>query len=477
MLYSTGDSLRPKETTAARQQYRSDFRRDYARIIHSPSFRRLQGKTQLFPGNESDFFRNRLTHSLEVAQIAKSIALKLNADNIKLADGSKLEINPDLTEIAGLAHDLGHPPFGHQGEEALDECMANFGGFEGNAQTLRILSCIEKKANLSHKERYGLNLTYRVLASVLKYDSMIPRLRSARPKKYRDHAMKGYYRENEGLVKEIKQNVLGKNYSGKFKTLECWIMDVADDIAYSTYDLEDSFKAGFLHPFDLLFAHEQVYSNVAKQINDRGELNTDISPEDVREVLLNIFLDNFNIDKNVEQEYGARIFKNERDLRSSFPYMIAYASGLVYNKLSLIAKDGRLRTAFTSNLINDAINAVKFEENKTFSPLSKVVLSPLSRLKVECLKLFVYESQILSAKLKLVEYRGKEIVSSIFKALQQDDGWRLLPPDYQQLYLETSSPGPKKRVLCDFIAGMTDRYAIEFLGRLRSSDASIYKPI
>jgi dGTPase len=124
--------------------YRSPFRRDYARLVHSPSFRRLQGKTQLFPGLESDFFRNRLTHSFEVAQIAKSITLFLNNSNEFLRTNEYV-IDTDLVEFAGLAHDLGHPPFGHKGEKALNECMQDSGGFEGNAQTLRVLTRIEKK--------------------------------------------------------------------------------------------------------------------------------------------------------------------------------------------------------------------------------------------------------------------------------------------------------------------------------------------
>lgn len=122
--------------------YRHPFRRDYARIIHSPAFRRLQGKTQLFPCFESDFFRNRMTHSLEVAQVANSIAIYLEKNNKYF---EKNPIHPDLLNAVCLAHDLGHPPFGHNGERALDDCMKNSGGFEGNAQTLRILCCLEKK--------------------------------------------------------------------------------------------------------------------------------------------------------------------------------------------------------------------------------------------------------------------------------------------------------------------------------------------
>src|SRR5262249_18001559 len=147
-----------------------------ARLTHSPAFRRLQGKTQLFPGIESDYFRNRLTHSLEVGQIAKSIAIRLNA---LVPELSKAPINPDLVEFAGWCHDLGHPPFGHQGEIALDDMMLTEGGFEGNAQTLRIIGRLEKRqhscdhpsgiASSGNDSRPGLNLTARSIAAVLKY--------------------------------------------------------------------------------------------------------------------------------------------------------------------------------------------------------------------------------------------------------------------------------------------------------------------
>ena len=142
-MFSPNDFYRfielPSRAQGAKTDYRTEYSRDYARVLHSPSFRRLQNKTQLFPSQESDFFRNRLTHSLEVSQIAKSIALKLKSEN------PGLNIVPEVCEIAGLVHDIGHPPFGHNGEAALDECMLNCGGFEGNAQTLRVLTRLEKK--------------------------------------------------------------------------------------------------------------------------------------------------------------------------------------------------------------------------------------------------------------------------------------------------------------------------------------------
>src|SRR5688572_22714023 len=131
-LYSVQDEERFSQIAkTVAEPFRSPWRRDLARLLHCPSFRRLQAKTQVFPGHDSDFFRSRLTHSLEVAQIAKSIAIRLNATH-KFFKKKAFNINPGLVEFAALAHDLGHPPFGHNGEEALHELMKEDGGFEGN---------------------------------------------------------------------------------------------------------------------------------------------------------------------------------------------------------------------------------------------------------------------------------------------------------------------------------------------------------
>jgi len=192
---------------------------------------------QLFAGIESDFFRNRLTHSLEVAQISKSIALKLNHE---VLNEKGYRIDTDLVEFAGLAHDLGHAPFGHSGEYALNERMRNHGGFEGNAQTLRILCRLEKKLDSlptqldenkkpiwfrkGEEHSVGLNLCYRTLASVIKYDKQVD------PAKNNDGPDKGYYEEEANVVSRIKSALLGEKARRKLKTIECQIMDMADDI-------------------------------------------------------------------------------------------------------------------------------------------------------------------------------------------------------------------------------------------------------
>ncbi len=491
---------------------RSVWRRDYARLVHSPSFRRLQGKTQLFPSYENDFFRNRLTHSIEVAQIAKSIALKLNIDiseQMKNASLSNDEIqglllNTDLVEFAALAHDLGHPPFGHQGEEALDECMLDDGGFEGNAQTLRILTRLEKRDfNSLYKhtygfnpeddsdERIGLNLTFRTLASVLKYDQSIPIRREEREHLHKElrksgktdsdsiQPVKGYYYTEKVIVDNIKKYVTNDKWESyvsnlesgsnrlKFKTIECQIMDIADDIAYSTYDLEDGFKAGFYTPLDLVKLDQEIIDGV---INRVGKSISDI-------------IDN---EKNIIIEDQKTPFNKEfiiSILRTVFKRLYSTYDGDKHNNIEEayeyskdICENGYSRTRLTSVLIDSYINAISIDTSGEIPAFWKLKMQNIPRIQIEILKRLTYEYQINSPKLKIAEYRGKDIVTNVFKALENGRGHELLPLDFRRLYNITIKG--RKRLICDFIAGMTDRYLVEFYSRLFSEDPeTIFKPI
>lgn len=470
-----------------KSEYRSQFRRDLARIIHSHGFRRLVGKTQLFPNGESDFFRNRLTHSLEVAQIAKSIALKIN--NLP---GNHPKLDLDIVELAGLAHDLGHPPFGHQGEKVLAECMKNYGGFEGNAQTLRLLAKIEKKIINSEKGllaqggfdaegndmRGGLNLTFRAMASILKYDTDIGE-EHAKPENKHKKVIKGYYSSERKLVDKIKEKVANNRPYAKFKTIECQIMDIADDIAYSSYDLEDAFKAGFMSPIDMLVQKPAFYDEISHEVNealtrnDHADKSFVVNSDKIKDILSDLCKFMFNLPLAWVEKLNSKELSGEEYTFLSNQYTTRYNQ--------LIAQNGYTRGHFFSQLVKHSINAVHFELNEEAPPFSKVWLNTSDLVRIEILKRIAFKTQILSPKLQAQELRGKTIVREIFKFLTPngngDQPPELLPEDFKTLYRQSKEKSHQYRTICDYIACMTDRYAIEFYGRITSErPSSIFKP-
>ncbi len=639
MLYKQNDKFRPYQESTDKVKYnRPRFWRDYQRIISSPAFRRLSGKTQLYPGHESDFFRNRLTHSLEVAHIGKSIALNINQDlkkhyrkvgiDISTQDDNFF-INTDLVQAACIAHDIGHPPFGHQGEEALNSKMKSFGGFEGNAQTLRILSKLEKKTIGKEVEsgeyhgltkncednRFGLNLTYRTYASILKYDNLIE------SQLENSQVIKGFYREEEDLVTAIKKQVLGKPNppkNWKFKTIECSIMDIADDIAYSTYDFEDALKGGFVTPLDYIFLNESLITNISLELlkdyfkNDirfKNHFNEILIAESTTDILtrqkekcltkiksiniqkdkllsstsdltnesfkhnitvldfkikrsesLSKFIDkvllidphkikNINlICKNLEiqnfdslEEYQKDVltivlnkyiqtviknifidvFKvNIENLKIYFPdssQLFSQSDILsvfvdIYKKNKDTSSIAYLRTMITSNLVKKAVNDIRLIKS-TKKPMCIWAVDYKSkdiRFQIYVLKKLNYHMQIESNVLKIVEGRGKQIVSKIFEEIIRHD-CKYLPEDYYERYhkfimkkefmvdLINSNftddslqsvkhmvidrenkifEQNKHRLVCDFVSSMTDKYALKFYSRLFSENAeSIFRKV
>ena len=451
-----------------KQLYRSEYRRDYACVIHSPAFRRLEHKTQLFPGTESDFFRNRLTHSLEVAQIAKTIAYKLQKEQAK--KGNPLPVIPDVCEIAGLMHDLGHPPFGHNGEAALDYCMLKYGRFEGNAQTLRIITRLEKREYENEPSiengvdnRKGLNLTARVIASTLKYDNKIPICKNPPNTKL----IKGYYTSEEDIVAEIKTKLNPQNIT-PFKTVECSIMDLADDIAYSTYDIEDAFKAGFLTPYEIMAVDESILEQIVKKLENDPDDPIMLSIDECRYHLYEIFAETWDFYLSKIPDKGDPLYTQK--------LLSVFMSS--YNLSKRIASTGYMRTEFTSILINDFINGIEVEVNINNPILSKVYFNKEIKIKVSILKHFSYVCLINSPRLKVVENRGYEFIHRIFERLAASDGYKLLPEDYQNIYFSFTDDIDRMRVIADFIAGMTDRYAIEFYARLFSENPqTIFRPL
>jgi len=425
---------------------------------------------------ESDFFRTRLAHSLEVAQIAKSIANQINEDPKYPRYFQSNKIDLDLVEFAGLAHDLGHPPFGHLGERALNHCMKDDGGFEGNAQTLRILSTLEKKEcvmgqELTSEQRLGLNLTYRSYAAILKYDKIIGQ------KNEHKKITKGYYESEASLVESIKNKVGASAKPQKFKTIECQIMDIADDIAYSTYDFEDALKSGFLSPLDMMNASSDLLEKISIKINKNTNLKC--TADTIIKYLFALFKDTFEAPAQPESEMTSDEKGNLLNPVND-PLVRSRIATRIYRSSLELSRNGNLRTQLTSALVNEFIKGVEVVLDEAHPTFSQVTLKTDVLLKVEVLKHFSYEAIIMSPKLKVAEYRGNDIVTEIFQKLatEESKGTSLLPDDCQTLYNESSTEDEKKRVICDFIAGMTDRYAIEFYERLTSSNAqSMFKPL
>tara|TARA_B100000965_G_scaffold90482_1_gene73705 strand:- start:1715 stop:2833 length:1119 start_codon:yes stop_codon:yes gene_type:complete len=220
----------------ANSKYRSPFQRDRDRIIHSASFRRLKHKTQVFVNTEGDHFRTRITHSIEVAQIARSITKYLN-------------LNEDLAETLSLAHDLGHTPFGHAGEEALDECMHNYGGFDHNLQTLRIVMFLENK----YFKFKGLNLTIETLEGLLKHNGPV---------------------KNNALVNRLigLKTFKNKINFSTYPPLEAQISAISDDIAYNNHDIQDGINAKLFKLEELVEIDffKKIYTKYKKRINKRN---------------------------------------------------------------------------------------------------------------------------------------------------------------------------------------------------------------
>lgn len=391
---------------------RSPFEIDRARIVHSWAFRRLQGKTQIFGVGEGDFFRTRLTHSMEAAQIGKGLVLFLNTQPL-LKDAP---IAPELVEASCLAHDLGHPPFGHNGEMALQACMHRHGGFEANAQNLRILTRLESK-----REGFGLNLTRATLEALLKYLEPYSQRKQRRTGPNAALAVeKCYYDEDEVLMAWIRGE--GDRVS---RTLESEIMEWADDIAYSVHDLEDGLHSGLITPEQ--FTNPRLLERIAVFAEKRGAKGCD----------------------------GGEV---ETFMRWVFQHLPGGTSRHL--------KEQRKR--LTSTLIHRCITSTEVVARPE-TPAYPMTLAIDERVKreVAMLKAVEYILLIRNPRVTTLEYKGKLIVTNIFRALAQDDSGDLLPEDVREAWEEVKDDEHRRlRVVCDYVSQMTDLYALKLYARL-----------
>jgi dGTPase len=387
-------------------EYRTAFQTDRDRIIYSSAFRRLQAKTQVFLSGEFDFYRTRLTHSLEVAQIGRSISSFLKQTSPFLKED--FFIDPDLVEGICLTHDLGHSPFGHAGERTLHQLMKPFGGFEGNAQSLQIIT---ETIYPGSDARRGMNPSRAFIDGILKYKRLFREDSAA--------ANQFIYDEQESL----RTFVLGDAALSKiadlnhFRSLECEIMDWADDTAYCLNDLLDSINAGFLRL-------ERV-----KRWAERQNLEGDLARH--AETILSVIRDG-----KAEARFGKKI-------------------GSFIRCCSLIER---------STPASLSTNRYRFS----------LSVDPAVRAEADFYKRLSQELVFDHSQLHQMERKGRVILEGIFEAFAESyldgDGLRLMPESFDRIIRLKQDRRARARVVCDYIAGMTDGFAIRTYKRLYDPD-------
>jgi dGTPase len=367
---------------------RSPFRRDCDRVIHSTAFRRLKHKTQVFVFHEGDHYRTRLTHSLEVAQIARALARQLGLDE-------------DLTEALALAHDLGHPPFGHAGERALDACMQAHGGFDHNAQTLRVVTSLEHR----YPEFDGLNLTWETLEGIVKHNGPLAERSGAAVGRYRDHGIPS------GISDYIRTYDLEL---WSFASLEAQVAAIADDIAYDAHDIDDGLRAGLFTVDDL-----KIMPLTADMIAAIARHYPDLD----------------------DDRRGAELVRE----------LIAYLIGAV-----VMESSGRLQAA-KPNSVDDVRN-----HGEVLIAFSAGAAQAEAEIK-SFLKLRMYRHP----RVMHVMGDAEQILFDLFARYQKVPGD--LPPEWLPPGADVETETERARRIGNFIAGMTDRFALTEHQRLFDS--------
>jgi dGTPase len=367
---------------------RSEFQRDRDRIIHSAAFRRLEYKTQVFINHEGDLFRTRLTHSIEVAQIARSIA-------------RNLQLNEDLVEAISLAHDLGHTPFGHAGQDALNLCMQNFGGFEHNLQSLRVVDTLEQRYGAFD----GLNLTFETREGILKHCSP----------------------NNAKKLGDIGQRFIDR----KQPALEAQLANLADEIAYNNHDIDDGLRSGLLttgqlEAIDFYARHRHQAEQVFPGITGRRAIN-----ETIRRMINALIVDLIDTSRQRIQDAG---LKNIADVRNASGPLIAFSD-------AMRAEATLLKQVLRDNLYQH------YQVNRMTSKARRIV--------TELFNAFVSEPNLLSPD---YQYEGESDGSRLNSNTKRED------KNKNKSEIDVESVQARK--VADYIAGMTDRYAIREHRRL-----------
>ena len=407
-----------QKTLDGNNDHRSPFQIDRDRIIFSYPFRRLQSKTQVFQIGEYDFYRTRLTHSIEVARIGRSIC-----DYLRTQGSSQLQegvsIDSDLTEAVGLAHDLGHPPFGHIGEHKLNELMASYGGFEGNAQTLRILTELIYNRDTGP---CGMNPTRAFLDGVLKYKLLFKEQCAAQhgtntyPKNYFLFDDQSRYLNFAFGGEPFPVNLAGRQKLNHFRSIECQIMDWADDTAYSLHDILDGVKAGFLTPEKIT-----LWADTQERFSSNAE-------------------------RHIEELIG-------------------------------VFKKGNIEARF-SNKIGTFIRACRLDECENFMSARtqryryRLKIDPAAIEECHLYKKLASDLIFESPEIKQIEFKRGLLIEKLFKAIFENyverplHPLRLLPLSTTRWIEAAETEQQKARRACDYLASLTDPQAIHLYKRL-----------
>lgn len=416
-FYNDFDLQRFPETEITKDDYRNPFQIERDRIIFSYPFRRLQSKTQVFQSGEYDFYRTRLTHSIEVAKISRSICEFLRHRSELL--GPDFYINADLTEAIGLAHDLGHPPFGHIGERKLNQLMVDSGGFEGNAQTLRILTeLIYERPGLTK----GIAPTRAFLDGVMKYKALQTECITPAGEAPENHFIYDSQINWRNTIFDGAQppkELMEPNQLNQFKSIECQIMDWADDAAYSLHDIVDGIHARYLSVGTVSeWAASKTLSSDESALID---------------TLCEVIRDN-----RYEPYFGSRI-------------------GHFVHACSLSKRSGFLSDRTQRHAFDLEINSKVAAESKLYKQLALDLI-------------------FRSTQLQQIEFKGGQILEKTFAAIDtqcldpKNPGLKILPAPVQALLDAETDISARKRRLCDHIAGLTDGQAVRTYKRLYHAD-------
>jgi len=391
-------------TELPKRHGRRAFARDKARVLHSAGLRRLAAKTQMMSAGADDFPRTRLTHTLEVAQIGREL-------------GEALGCDPDLVETACLVHDLGHPPFGHNGEEALHKASLDIGGFEGNAQTFRLLTRLESKT-IRHGRSLGLNLTRATLDAATKYpwgfDGKNPKF--------------GYYQEDKEIFDWVRLEVKGQG-----KVFEAQVMDIADDIAYSVHDIEDAIYGK--HFSSLALDSEPEFKEVVKLAAKEYASEID---ESILSKALNLL---------INQSWWVKSFSATQVDMASLKNMTSHLIGKFTEEIEQATKSG-----------NKENNLIRYNANLIVPLDTKAQIAVLKSV----VNLFVMQRKGAAENYA----KEQDLILSIVDGLQNNP--LKLDPQFKQQYDNAESSKEAKRAVIDQVASLTDssarRLAQEFVG-------------